>query len=202
MPVPRRVLLAALVAAPVAACAAHEDPIPDRVRGTITKVVGTYITVRMASGRKLLIAVASDAPLSFVVPARFEDIRKGSYIGTAAMDQPDGTLRALEVQLFTEDLRGLGQGHHPWDLQPGSTMTNGTVAKVTGEAGRTLTVAYYGGEQTVVVPPGVPVVTYAPATTADLVPGARIVASVEPSTAGVLRAKRIVIGAHGMMPPM
>ena len=203
MSVRRRTLIAALLAAPAAACSLpRSEPVPDRVRGTITKVVGSYVTVRMRSGRKVIVAVASDAPISRVLPAQFSDIKTGSYIGTAAMDQTNGTLRALEVQLFPEDLRGLGQGHHPWDLEPTSTMTNGTVAEISGANGRTLTVKYLGGSQTVVVPPDAPVVTYAPGSMADLVPGAHVVISVEAATDAMPRGKRVVVGADGMTPPM
>ena len=57
-------------------------------------------------------------------------------------------------------MRGTGEGHRPFDLQPQSTMTNGTVGAVTGSVGRTLTLSYQGGEKTIVVPPETPVVTY------------------------------------------
>jgi len=53
-------------------------------------------------------------------------------------------------------MRGTGEGHRPFDLQPESTMTNGTVGAVTGSVGRTLTVTYQGGEKTIVVPQDTP----------------------------------------------
>ena len=70
--------------------------------------------------------------------------------------------RALEVHVFPESMRGTGEGYRPFDLQPQSTMTNGTVGALTGTIGRTLTITYQGGKQTIVVPPDTPVVTYEP----------------------------------------
>ncbi len=201
MSVPRRILLAALLLAPSVSRAGAAEP-SLRIRGTITKVVGSYIFIATRQGRTVTVAVPADVPISVVVPARLADIAPGSYIGTAAVKQPDGTLRALEVHVFPDDLRGLGQGHHPWDLQPGSTMTNGIVGTVAGSAGRRLTVQYRGGEQTVTVPPDVPIVAYRDGGPDKLVAGAHVVVAAAPSTDAMLRASRIVVGADGMVPPM
>ncbi len=52
-------------------------------------------------------------------------------------------------------------------------MTNATVANAVKDIdGRTLTLAYKGGEKTISVAEGIPIVTFAPATEADLKPGA------------------------------
>ena len=205
MSIRRRVLLTGLLtgllAAPALSCVAADAP-PARLRGTVRSVTGTYFWIDTRGGKRVEVAVPDKTPISIVAPARIEDIKPNSYIGTAAMPQPDGTLRALEVHVFPEDLRGLGQGHYPWDLQPESTMTNGTVGRVEGTSGRTLTVIYHGGTKTVVVPPDVPIVTYTEGSMASLVPGAHVIVAAEPSTDGVLRARRIVVGQDGMAPPM
>ena len=66
---------------------------------------------------------------------------------------PDGTLRSLEVLVFPEAARGTGEGHVPWDLEPGSTMTNATVAQLAATPqGRSLTLKYKDGEKTVSCP--------------------------------------------------
>jgi hypothetical protein len=88
------------------------------------------------------------------------------------MPQADGTLRAFEIQVFPDSMRGVGEGHHPWDLQPQSTMTNGTVGDVVVTQGRTLTLRYKDGEKTVVVPENAPIITYGVGSRAMLVPGA------------------------------
>ena len=101
-----------------------------------------------------------------------------------------------------DDLRGVGQGSHKWDLQPGSTMTSGLVGKLEGTSSRRLTLLWHGGQQTVVVAPDVPIVRYEDANLRQLAAGAHVVAAVAPSTAGVLRASRIVVGGNGAVPPM
>jgi hypothetical protein len=37
-----------------------------------------------------------------VVKSSMDDIKQGTFIGTATMAQPDGSLRALEVVVFPE----------------------------------------------------------------------------------------------------
>ena len=60
-------------------------------------------------------------------------------------------------------MRGTGEGHYPWDLQPKSIMTNASVEQVvTAVNGPTLMVKYKDGEKTIIVPPDAPVVTFAP----------------------------------------
>jgi hypothetical protein len=36
---------------------------------------------------------------------------------------------AVEVHVFAEPLRGIGEGNYPWDLMPNSTMTNAAVTQ-------------------------------------------------------------------------
>ena len=57
-------------------------------------------------------------------------IKDNSFIGVTGMPQPDGSQKAVEIHIFPEPMRGTGEGHRPWDLQPGSTMTNATVAQM------------------------------------------------------------------------
>jgi hypothetical protein len=117
--------------------------------------------------------------------------------------QADGTLRAVEVHVFPDSMRGTGEGHRPWDLQPGSTMTNATVAKVDESGGaRKLSLKYKDGEKTVVVPPGTPVVRMEPGDRSRLVPGAHVfvIASRQPDSP--LVAERLNVGKDGLVPPM
>jgi hypothetical protein len=99
-------------------------------------------------------------------------------------------------------MRGTGEGHRPFDLQPSSTMTNGTVGSVTGSVGRTLTVTYADGAKTIVVPPDTPVVTYEPGSRALLVPGAHVIVMGFEAAEGQLSATRISVGKDGLVPPM
>jgi hypothetical protein len=179
-----------------------DAPKPFRTRGTIDEVGTDSMKLTTRTGEKLVVALTAGTTVTAIVPVKLEDIKPGSFIGTAAMPQQDGTLRALEVHVFPESMRGTGEGHRPFDLQPQSTMTNGTVGSVTGTTGRTLTVTYQGGEKTVAVPPGTPVVTYEPATRAMLVAGAHVILFGTEADGGAITATRISVGKDGMVPPM
>ena len=173
-----------------------------RIRATIDAADAQSISLTTRSGDKVTVALAPDIAVALLVPIRLEDIKPGSFIGSAAMPQPDGTQRALEIHVFPESMRGTGEGHRPFDLQPQSTMTNGTVGSVTGSVGRTLTVTYKGGEKTIVVPPNTPVVTYEQGSAALLVPGAHVIVFGTRAADGKVTAARIAVGKNGLVPPM
>ena len=195
--------LAAATAMLAAAGAAHaQAPQQVRYRATIDAVAGNSLSLTTRTGDKVTVLLTPDTAVAELVPIRMEDIKPGSFIGSAAMPQPDGTQRALEVHVFPESMRGTGEGHRPFDLQPQSTMTNGTVGAVTGSVGRTLTVSYKGGEKTIVVPPDTPVVTYEPGSRALLVPGAHVIVMGTEAGDGALSATRISVGKDGLVPPM
>lgn len=202
------VLAAALVAAFPMVASAQNAQAPARVRATIQAVHGNALDVTDRSGNKATVALPADLNVTEVAPIEPSAIRAGSYIGTAAVKQPDGTLRALEVHVFPEAMRGTGDGHRPYDLGPDSSMTNGTVEQagavtsVGGTAGRTLTVKYKEGEQRIVVPADVPIVTFAPGRRDDLKAGAHVVLFVRADAQGALTAQRVLVGKDGMVPPM
>ena len=175
---------------------------PLRLRATIESVSAASVVVRERSGEVLTLTLADNLVVSEMLPAELSALKPGAFIGTAAVPQPDGTLRALEVTVFPESARGTGEGHRPYDLQPGSTMTNATVADLTGPVqDRRLTLKYKDGEQTIVVPEGVPVVTFKPADRTLLVPGAKVVVTAELRD-GRPTATRIIAGRNGFSPPL
>jgi hypothetical protein len=176
---------------------------PVRVRGTIDKVDGDTLMVKSRDGTELKVMLAPNATASAIVKASLADIKQGGYVGVTGMPQPDGTQRAIEVHIFPEALRGLGEGHRQWDLQPQSTMTNANVEQsVTGVDGQTLTLKYKDGETKIVVPPNAEIVTYAPGDRGDLKPGVKIFAVATKQPDGSLQAARINYGKDGLTPPM
>ena len=147
--------------------------------------------------------LADNFTVSEVLPIEPTAIAPGSYVGTAAMPGPDGKLRALEVQVFPEAARGTGEGHGPWDLgarahddqrdrRPGSSP---------GSKRRRMTLRYKDGEKTIVVPDGVPMVTFKPGDRSLLVPGAKVIvfAQIRNDQPTALRA---LAGRNGFTPPM
>jgi hypothetical protein len=173
-----------------------------RVRGTIERVDGNIYIVKARDGSRLKLTLAPNAGVAASVKSALSDIKSGSYIGVAALPLPDGSQRALEVHIFHESMRGTGEGHRPWDLQPKSTMTNATVDKVISAVdGSMLTVKYKGGEQQILVPSDTVIVTYLPGRLAELAPGAVIfVPAASRQVDGTLQAQRIMVG-RDIAPP-
>ena len=180
-----------------------------RLRATIEKIDATSITVKERSGEVITLVRPVNMDVSEVYPLALADIKPGSYIGTAAIPQADGSQLALEVLVFPEAARGTGEGHRPWDLRPESTMTNATVADLAAApssvpGGQKLTLKYKDGEKTVIVPPGVPVVSFKPGNAdqqALLVPGAKVMITAQEKE-GKPTALRVIVGRNGFAPPM
>ncbi len=175
-----------------------------RIRGEILQSDGAHLVVKTRQGETVTIRLADNARVAGLVRVPLSDIKPGSYVGSAAVPRGDGTWRALEVHVFSEAQRGLGEGHRPFDLEPQSTMTNATVAAiVTRVEGTVLTLKHKDGEQTIVVPPGTPIVAYVPGDRGELKPGARIIVfAAERQGDGSLVASSISVGRDGLTPPM
>jgi hypothetical protein len=175
-----------------------------RVRGTVEGMDGPVYLVKTRSGDTVKVAVTDKPLFVAMVKASMADIKPGMFVGSTAMPGPDGSLRAVEVHIFPEAMRGTGEGHRDWDLKPQATMTNASVeAAVTGVKDQTLTMKYKGGEKTLVVTPETVVVTYAPGDKAELKPGTGIfIAAAEKKPDGTLLTPRITYGKDGLVPPM
>ena len=195
-------LLAATLALLCAVASAQNPPPTQRLRGVVQSFDGTTLVVNERGGTVVSLVLADNFSVNEVMPIEPTAIAPGSFIGTAALPGPDGSLSALEVLVFPEAARGTGEGHGPWDLQPGSTMTNATVAQVVATPqGRSMTLKYKDGEKTVVVPDGVPIVTFKPGDRALLVSGAKVIVFMQVRD-GKPTALRALAGRNGFAPPM
>lgn len=175
-----------------------------RIRGQIVAVQGLDLQVRSRSGEMLTIKLAESYAVTAVVPLGLDAIKPGQFVGAASLPQADGTQRALEVLVFPESMRGSNEGYYPWDLQPGSMMTNATVTHATVEStgAHRLTLEYKGGSQTLVVAPDTPIVTFEPGDRAMVAPGAHILVTAAKQPDGALTAARLAVGKNGLVPPM
>ena len=178
---------------------------PIHVRGTLVSADAKQIVVKSRDGRTVTLARANNLSIAEIYPIELKDIKQGSFIGTTGMPQPDGSQKAIEVHVFPPALRGSGEGHYAWDLQPGSTMTNADVAELAPApasvlGGRKLKLRYGGGEQMVVVPPGAPIVEIALADDKLLAPGAKVIVSVQDRD-GTPTATSLQAGRDGFTPP-
>jgi RNase P/RNase MRP subunit p29 len=194
-------VLAAGLIAP-AAFAQTPAPAPTGVRGAIISASGDNLVVKTNRGAEQAIKLDKDTRVAAISLANINDIKPGSYIGAAAIPQPDGSQKALEVHVFPPALAGTGDGHRPFDLAPNSTMTNGTVGDVVASNGRTLTLKYKGGEKKIIVPEDVPIVNIEAGDRSLLVVGAKVVVRARKNPDGSLTAASISAGKNGVAPPM
>ena len=197
-----KLFLAGLIVAASCTVASAQQAQTVRLRGTIAKVDGDSMTLKISNGEEAKLSLTPDAKVVAVVKATMADIKDNTFLGSAAMPQPDGSQKALEVHIFPEAMRGTGEGHRPYTT-PGSTMTNGAVngATVTGVDGSTITVKYKDGEKKIVVPANVPIVRYEIGSASDLKPGAAftvLAATKQPD--GSYTAARINVGRDGTVP--
>lgn len=199
----KMILSAAFVVAATAALAqAPADTV--RVRGTVQNVDGSMLTVKSRDGADLKIKLADNAVIRTVTGKTIADVKQGLFVGITAMPLPDGTQKAVEIHIFPEAARGTGEGHRPWDLMPGSTMTNANVdSEVAVTDGKKLVLKYKDGDKTFIVPDNVKVVMFAPGTAADVKPGAKIfIVAAKKLPDGTLEAPGATVSSGGIDPPM
>ena len=192
-----------------------------RIRGDVAALHERILDVSTGVGGIVSVRLLDDLRVSAETAANAAAIVPGAYIATTATPQPDGTLSAVEVRIFPESMRGVGEGHRPLRNDPGSTMTNATVTGVTG-TGRAasagtmtnatvasvardpvarVTLRYKDGAKTVVIGEGVPIVRVEPGDESLLVPGAHVVLTATKQADGTLAASRISVGRNGLVPP-
>jgi hypothetical protein len=199
-----RSILAIVICCLVAPAVADEaKPAPGtRLRGTIEQVSGDTVTILSRDGRHQPVLIGPNTRIGPLRLLAIGDIKAGDYIGTAALKQSGGHLKALEVMVFPEALRGVGEGQRAWD-HGDSTMTNATVAEITANPnGRTLELNYKGGEASVDVPPDAPIVTPIPGDRSLLVAGKAIIAFARKGADGTWTAANLTVEKDGVKPPL
>lgn len=198
-----RLMTLALAASLLAVGAVAQTAAPTRIRGTIAALNGQDLTIKTREGPTVDVLLTDPLTVRTVTKLALSDVKQGSYVGIASKTGADGKAEALEVLVFPEAMRGAGEGHYAWDLQGGSMMTNAAVsAVVTAKSGNDLTLTYKGGTQQIVVPANVPIVTFAPATKADLKPGAHLITSAAKNADGKLATGSVTVETNGVIPPM
>jgi hypothetical protein len=183
------------------AASAQTPPAPTVVRGTVTALTDSSMTVKTDKGPQT-VGLAPSWSVAVMKPVAIDAIQAGSFIGTTEMPGKDGEGKSLEVHVFPPGVK-MGEGHYGWDLKPGSMMTNGTVGKVmAGKKGsRELDVSYSYGQRHITVPAKVPVVQITPGTREMLKVGLPVFMVVGKTPNGLV-AGSVSIGENGAKPPM
>ena len=170
------------------------------VRGTLTAAKDGTIGVQTVKGDTVSIKLANDAGLFLVTKADMSAVQTGKFVGITSFEE-NGKRVAREVHVFDETLRGLAEGHYPWDLEAKpNMMTNANISKVE-EVGtdRVLILNYKGGEQTISIPSSATVVAFDKAPADQLAIGRKVFIVMNKDGS---EAAAVVIGAEGVKPPM
>ena len=196
-------LLAAVVIAVLTVPLLAQNP-PARIRGTVEKLDGNTLTVKSRDGQMLTVALAPNFTVSGVVAKSLADIKPGDFIASTSLGGPDGKLKAIEVHILPDSLRGVvAEAQLPWDLVPDSIMTNAILAQITSAPeGHVMKVTFKGEEAEVTIPPGIPIVGYVPADASLLKPGAAIFIVAQKQADGTFTTARVTAEKDGVKPPL
>jgi hypothetical protein len=176
---------------------------PTRIRGTVDKLDGQTLTVKSREGPEATVVLAPNVTVAYLVKKSLTDIKPGDFVATTSTKGTDGKNHSVELRIFPEAMRGLGEGQYAWDLMPDSLMTNATVSGIAGAPqGQSLKVAYKGGESEIVVGPNTPIFGYGAGDTSLLKPGAAVFIVAQKQPDGTLTAARVTAEKDGVKPPM
>ena len=199
-------------------------PSSQRIKGKIDGYdpVARALSVTTNDKKSMSITLEPDLRVIYDVRRTLNDIKAGDFIGTATLRSRDGKLRAQEVHLFPDVMRGAGEGFTPNDASPGRAMTNATVAEVQSVAANkgTIRLTYRGGavapdgsctgragsgagctgEAEVQIVPGVPIIGLMVGDESLLVAGAAVSLSVVSTADGALASSRLTVEKDGVKP--
>jgi hypothetical protein len=82
---------------------------PSRVKGTIESIDRDVLSVKARRGDDVKLHMISDIRVVGITKILLSDIKVGSFIGATTVPGPDGMPRAVEVHVFSEDMRGTGE---------------------------------------------------------------------------------------------
>jgi hypothetical protein len=175
---------------------------PTRIRGTIAKLDGNTLSVKTREGPTVAIALAPNYVVRALARKKLSDIHAGDFVGTTSVPGKDGKAHAVEIHFFPAN-SPIPDSQTPWDLQPGSLMTN---AHVTGVAkapqGPVLSVNYKSGTTDVIVGPKTAIVGPADGAPADLKRGKVVFVIALKKDDGSLAATNVTVEKNGVKPPM
>ena len=128
------------------------------VSGKVVSFKGPDLIVASPSG-DVKVVVADTTIVRAEVPIKFSEITPNMYVAATATKQADGTFLASQINIFSEDQRGTGEGHRPLGA---ATITNANIERIEDVTvrdvkGRMINLRYKDGEINVIVPPDIPI---------------------------------------------
>lgn len=199
-------LMLALVPSGAQASAKNSPRMPVRIRATIEKLDKNLLTVKTDKGGVLTLQMTPKTDISGVAARSLTDVKAQDFIGVTASQGADQKLHAMEVHIYPDALRGVGEGHYG---SAEKSTTNATVAAMADSAdGKTLTLSFQNKatgatESTDIdISRTAPVVAFVPGDRSLLKPGADTMMLVAKEEDGDLLAVVIVAEKDGIKPPL
>lgn len=134
-----------------------------RLRGTVDTIDGSIVTMTTITGEAAEVTMADDYTLVVYRGIDASDLGPGDFLSIPSIPGANGSKIALSINVFPEEMRGVGEGERPWDMTADSLMTNATIGTVKGiDEGNVLTVTYDDVEEQVMVPDAAPITRIVP----------------------------------------
>lgn len=188
--------IAGATALPAAAQSLH-------VRGTVAAVDGDTVTMDAVTGETVEVVMADGYRVILYTEIEAAEVPRNAWLSIPSIPGAGGLKRAVSINVFPEEMRGLGEGERSWDLGADSLMTNAVAGEMVGQdEGRTMTITYEGTEEVISVPEGTPITTFAPVADRTLAEGEMVVLFATLTDDGVLSANMAGVMADGTLPPL
>ncbi len=127
---------------------------PTFVRGVITSLSRTALTITGADGVPKTVSIGADTLVLQLVPAALSSLAPGETLGVTASRGSDGSLTATMINIFSPEVwRRVPGGQFP--MGGGLIMTNAPVTQYAPDSngGGALTMTYGAGSYTIAVTP-------------------------------------------------
>ena len=168
------------------------------IRGTVTAFDGKVISVNSREGGAVKVELPDNVAVAGTKAITLADVKPGMPLGVTTIKRADGEIVAIDIRPIPPTA---ALGLSPFDLQPGSTMTNATLeGQVQSTSGAELTLNYKSGMVKVMVPPGTPMSQAIPGNRSDIKPGETIFIAVRVGDDGKFTAARVQVSTNGVKP--
>lgn len=168
------------------------------IRGTVTAFDGKVISVNSREGGAVNVELPDNVAVAGTKAITLADVKPGMPLGVTTIKRADGEIVAIDIRPIPPTA---ALGLSPFDLQPGSTMTNATLeGQVQSTTGAELTLNYKSGMVKVVVPPGTPMSQAIPGNRSDIKPGETIFIAARIGDDGKFTAARVQVSTNGVKP--
>jgi hypothetical protein len=168
------------------------------VRGTVAAFDGKVISVNARGGNLVQVELPETVNVSGTKAITLADIKAGMTVAATTIQRADGQTVAIDLRPIPATAP---IGLSPFDLQPGSTMTNALLeGQIESTGGAELTLNYKTGTVKVLVPPGTPMSQSIPGSRADIKPGETVFIAARAGTDGKLTAARVQVSTNGVKP--